>query len=126
MLTEHADVVAAVGESADAVERAAQGDAGDCFETGTALADAFESTLAERGVLSRLPGVLVAAVEAAGGALSAAPVAAPPYVTVTGRGPVLRATLDGGRLVVELQAFRLTNQHRYERRGDVAVDAVVR
>jgi len=126
VLAEYADVVAAVGESADAVERAAEGGSGAGFEDGAVVADALRSALAERGVLGRLPGVLAAAVEAAGGALAAEPVAAPPYVAVTSRGPVLRATLDGGRLVVELRAFRLTDRNRYERRDGVAVDAAVR
>lgn len=120
---EHADVLAGVGACADAVA-----DSWDdpTIDDGAALARALESCLAESGVLDALPGVLAAAVRAAGGTLSAEPVAAPPYVAVTSRGPVLRATLDGGRLVVELRAFRLTEETRYERRGGVAVQASVR
>jgi hypothetical protein len=123
VLSEHADTVAAVGESADAVVEA--WDAPTASD-GAALADALESCLAESGTLDALPDVLAAAVDAAGGTLSAAPVAAPPYVAVTSRGPVLRATLDDGRLVVELRAFRLTDDSGYERRDGVAVEASVR
>ena len=121
--TEHADVVAAVGACADAVVET--WDAPTASD-GAALADALESCLAASGALDSLPGVLAAAVRAAGGTLSAAPVAAPPYVAVTSRGPVLRATLDEGRLVVELRAFRLTDENRYARRDDVAVEASIR
>ncbi|MDH5019198.1 hypothetical protein [Halobacterium rubrum] len=121
--TEHADVVAAVGACADAVADSRDGlAAGD----GTAVAAALESCLDKSGTLGALPGVLAAAVDAAGGTLSAEPVAAPPYVAVTSRGPVLRATLDDGRLVVELRAIRLTDDNGYERRDGVAVEASVR
>lgn len=135
----YADVLAGVGESADAAAAAAAAVAGTdpadaaaaapgrVVEDGPALAAALRSQLADRGVLAELPGVLVAAVDAAGGSLPAdRVVAAPPYVAVTSRGPVLRATLDDGRLVVELLAFRLTGENGYERRADVAVDASVR
>lgn len=128
VLTDHAAVVAAVGASAAAVEttaHAADTERRHRFDDGSAVADALQSALAARGVLGQLPDVLAAAVDAAGGTLSAAPVAAPPYVAVTSRGPVLRATLDGGRLVVGLRVFRLTDGNRYERRGEVAVEASV-
>lgn len=121
--TEHVDVVAAVGACADAVA-----DSWDESTTsdGTALAGRLESCLAESGTLDALPGVLAAAVRAGGGTLPAEPVASPPYVAVTSRGPVLRATLGEGRLVVELRAFQLTDENRYERRDGVAVAASVR
>jgi len=123
MASEHADVVAAVGACADAVA-----DAWDSETTsdGAAIAATLESCLAESGTLDALPGVLASAVRAAGGSLPAEPVAGPPYVAVTSRGPVLRATLDDDRLVVELLAFRLTDENRYERREGVAIEASVR
>jgi hypothetical protein len=43
----------------------------------------------------------------AGGRLQADPVPAPPYVVVTSVGPLLRATLEAGRLVVTVRAFRV-------------------
>lgn len=121
--TEHANVVAGVGACADAV---ADTWAEPSTSDGTALAAALESCLAESETLDALPDVLATAVRAAGGTLSAEPVAGPPYVAVTSRGLVLRATLDEGRLVVELRAFRLTDGNRYERRDGVAVEAAVR
>lgn len=81
--------------------------------------------LSEAGVLDSLPGVLADAVTAAGGTLEAQPVAAPPYVVLTSRGPLLRATLGDDRLLVRLDCFRVTDGG-YERRDgvDVVVDAV--
>lgn len=120
---EHADVLAAVASCADAV---AETWGGDSTPDADAVASRLESCLAERDVLARFPGVLSDAVTAAGGELQADPVAGPPYAAVTSRGPVLRATLDGGRLVVELAVFRVTDDARYERTGDVAVNVAVR
>ncbi|MFC3477484.1 hypothetical protein [Halobacterium litoreum] len=121
--TEYADVVTAVGACADAV---AASWGGDATEDASAVADRLESCLAERGVLDALPGVLADAVNAAGGTMQASPVAAPPYVVVTSRGPVLRATLDGGRLVVTVAVFRVTGDRRYERAGGAPVTAELR
>jgi len=47
------------------------------------------------------------AVEATGYDLRASPVAGPPYVVVTSCGPVLRATIDPGRLVIRFDAFEV-------------------
>lgn len=121
--SEHADVLDAVGACADAV--AARWN-GDRTADAAAVAGPLQSCLAESGALDALPGVLVGAVDAAGGELQASPVAAPPYVAVTSRGPVLRATLDGGRLVVTVAAFRVTGDGDYERAGGVSVAVEVR
>ena len=119
---EHADVVARVDSCADAV--AASWDE-DSVEDAAAVSAPLEACLAEAGVLDELPGVLAGAVDAAGGELRAPPVAAPPYVVVTSRGPLLRATLDGGRLVVRFDAFRVADGGRYER-AETAVRAALR
>lgn len=121
---EHGDVTASVGTCADAV--ADSWDGGRTSDA-SAVADRLEACLAEHGVLDRLPAVLSDAVAAVGGELRASPVAAPPYVAVTSRGPVLRATLDDGRLVVELAAFRVADDATYERVPDgIVVRASVR
>ncbi|MFB6072626.1 MAG: hypothetical protein ABEJ88_06635 [Halobacterium sp.] len=120
---EHGDVVAAVDACADAVAESWDGDAAD---DAAAVADPLEACLAERGVLDALPGVLADAVAAAGGELQASPVAAPPYVVVTSRGPVLRATTDDGRLVARIDAFRVTTGGGYERAPATAVAVSVR
>lgn len=110
--TEHSDVVAAIEACADAV---AESWAGETTDDASLVADRMEACLSEHGVLDALPDVLVGAVEAAGGEIQAAPVAAPPYVVVTSRGPLLRATLPGGRLVVRFEAFCVTDDGCYER-----------
>lgn len=70
-----------------------------------AVVEPFERVLGETGTLDAAPGVLAAAVDAAGGRLEAQPVASPPYVAVTGEGVVLRATTDVGRVVVTVAPF---------------------
>ena len=90
----------------------------------------LRAVLSEAGLLGVYPSVLAECVAASGGELRAEPVAAPPYVTVTSRGPVLRATLDGGRLVVTLVIFDVEREAgdgrpRYVR-GAGAPEAVVR
>lgn len=122
--SECAAVVAAVNSCADAV--AASWD-GDATTDATLVADRLSACLSENDVLDALPAVLVGAVDAAGGAMQTSPVAAPPYVVVTSRGPLLRATLDEGRFLVRFEAFRVTEDGRYERAAsDPAVTAVVR
>lgn len=101
---ERADVVAAVGDCADRVAREWDGTR---TTDRAAVVAPLEDRLADRGLLDRLATVLAEAVEAAGYDLLATPVAAPPYVVVTSRGPILRATIDPGRLVVLLAAFEV-------------------
>ncbi|ELY43488.1 hypothetical protein [Natronorubrum sulfidifaciens] len=69
----------------------------------TRLRSALEAT----GLLEQLPLVLADVVAAMGYELRAQPVPAPPYVVVTSRGPLLRATIDPGRLVVRFDAFEV-------------------
>lgn len=112
---ERADVVAAVAACADAV---ADSWGRDWTDDGSGVADRLEACLSENGVLEVLPGVLAGAADAAGGELQASPVAAPPYVVMASRGPILRATLDDGRLVVRFDVFHVTDDGRYERTPD--------
>jgi len=102
LLGDRRGTVEATIECADAV-------AASWSEAGTtdrgAVVDPLYRTLSEAGLLEAYPSVLAECVAAAGGALPAEPVAAPPYVTITSVGPVLRATLDDGRLVVTLAVF---------------------
>jgi hypothetical protein len=88
----------------------------------------FRAALEAAGALGAAPAVLRECVTAAGGALSADPVAAPPYVVVTGEGLLLRATLET-RLVVAVRPFRLRPTTpgappRYERAGETPEAAV--
>jgi hypothetical protein len=118
---EWADVVAHVDSCADAVATSWDGTAVD---DATAVSAPLEGCLDETGVLEELPNVLAGAVDAAGAELQAPPVAAPPYVVVTSRGPMLRATLDAQRFVVRFDAFRVTEDGHYER-AETTVRATV-
>lgn len=104
-------------------DRVAKRWGGDSTTSRNAVVGPLSRELRETGLLSRFPDLLSAAVAAAGFSLPARPVPAPPYVVVTSRGPVLRATLTEGRLVISFCLFdvirggetryvRATNDHR--------------
>ena len=101
---EYADVVVEIDRCADAVA-----DARASTETNEVESprDGLQAALEATGVIGTLPAVLVTAVDAAGFELRAQPVPAPPYVVVTSRGPMLRATIDPGRLVVRFDVFEV-------------------
>lgn len=81
-----------------------------------AVVEPLRAGLEESGVLARLPSVLEAAVDATGHDLPTMPVAAPPYVVVTSRGAVLRATIPPGRLVIRFDAFDVARGEAVEYR----------
>lgn len=90
-----------------------------------AVVGPFREALGRRDLLTTAPTVLAECVAAAGGDLQATPVADPPYVVVTSTGLALRATLDGGRLVVRVDPFAVERDPvQYVRRGDAPEDAV--
>lgn len=101
------------GAAADAASDAGAGAAGwvrlDDGRLATPNRDAvvpvFRAVLDDRGLLTELPELLAAAVDAAGYTLPATAVPAPPYVAMTSTGPVLRGTVDDGRLVVRIDCF---------------------
>ncbi|WP_332898014.1 hypothetical protein [Haladaptatus sp. CMSO5] len=107
LLDTHGDTIAETLRCADAVRAAWDG------ETVTDRAQVvkpFRALLGKRGLLDQYPTLLAGAVEAGGERLQAPPVAAPPYVIVTSTGPVLRATLPEGRLVIRIEAFRVAGR----------------
>jgi len=115
LLDEHADLVGTVLDCADAVAAGWDGAATTDREQ---VVPPLRAALERAGILDRLPAVLDGCVAAVGGELSTRPVAAPPYVVVTSRGPMLRATLvdgrpveadrsPGNRLVVTVRAFEV-------------------
>ena len=121
---EHAGVCSAIEVCADTV---ADSWATPAAVGGRAIVDPFRTRLERTGVLEALPGVLADLVVTAGYRLSAPPAPAPPYVVVTSRGVILRATIEPGRLVVELEAFELDPAHHtYSRRDGLAVSASLR
>lgn len=78
-------------------------------------------------LLDRLVAVLIDAVEVAGFPLDPGPVPAPPYVVVGSRGPLLRATIDPGRLVIEFRVFDIetpSDDHRRSNPRYVPLDAL--
>nr|WP_240148806.1 hypothetical protein [Halorubellus sp. JP-L1] len=88
-----------------------------------AVVDPFERVLAETGTLDAATVVLADAVDAAGGSLRADLVPKPPYVVVTSRGLVLRATTDVGRVVVAVAPFAVERDPvRYALRDADAAD----
>lgn len=104
LLTDRRAVVEATIECADAV--AASWPEGWTTDRDRVV-DPLRTALAEAGLLGAYPSVLAECVGSAGGELRAEPVPHPPYVVVTTRGPVLRATLSPGRLVVTLSVFEV-------------------
>ncbi|MGA9402108.1 hypothetical protein [Haladaptatus sp.] len=100
--SEHEGTVSALLRCADTV---AEGWADDSTTDRSAVVGPLKRALRESGLLARFPDILAGAAGAAGFSLRATPVPAPPYVAVTSRGPVLRATVSGGRLVVSFRLF---------------------
>lgn len=101
VLDAHRETVTAVLRRADAV-------ASDLDEPATRdeVTAALDATL-DDDLRASLVDLLRGAVDATGRDLPAEPVPASPYLVVTARGPLVRATLADCRLVVLLRAFRL-------------------
>lgn len=119
----HPAVVQRILDCADAVVADWDGETSTSRE---AVVPPLRACLEASGVWSKFPTILAGAVETAGDSLSAPPVAAPPYVTVTSRGPLLRATISGGRLVVSFPVFSVVRgeSNRYARGATRPQDAV--
>jgi hypothetical protein len=124
LLAERHDLVASVLDCADAITA---GWDGDTTADRGQVTGPLRTTLERAGVLEQFPALLRECTDAAGGRLTADPVAAPPYVVVTSVGPMLRATLSGGRLVVTFRVFRIERDEdgpRYARDARSVGDAV--
>lgn len=114
LLANHAGTVASVIDAADAV---AEGRAPPTEPA--AVTEPLRAELDRDDVTAALLDALADAAAAVGEELPHDPVPEPPYLAVTSRGPVLRATLDAGRLVVVVRAFRVARSPvRYVRAGD--------
>ncbi|MFC4543547.1 hypothetical protein ACFO5R_16595 [Halosolutus amylolyticus] len=121
---EHAAVVAGIDHCADQV--AAPWDTARTTDP-SRVADSLGSALETTGLLERLTVVLADAVDATGHDLQARPVPGPPYVVVTSRGPVLRATIEPGRLVIRFDVFEVVRDPgpAYHRLDGIAVDVAL-
>jgi len=77
------------------------------------IRDPLSALLEDRDLLEPTLGLLDSGARALGTTIEGTPVPAPPYLTVTSRGPVCRATLaDGRRLVVEMRLFEVARRPR--------------
>ncbi|WP_331236454.1 hypothetical protein [Natronorarus salvus] len=121
LLSEHDDLLRTTAECADRV--AAMWD-GAYVEDRIEVVPPLSTRLSETGVTDRLPVVLSDAVSVLDESLPAPPVPAPPYVTVTSVGPVLRATLSGSRLVLTIRVFTVDGG-RY-RRAEEPIEETLR
>ncbi|MDJ1433469.1 hypothetical protein [Halostagnicola sp. A-GB9-2] len=70
----------------------------------------LQSALESAGILETLPVVLSDAVESAGYDLESTPVPAPPYVVLTSRGPICRATIEPGRVLIRFDVFDIVRK----------------
>lgn len=100
VLDAHRDTVVAVLASADVAARDLEEPA-TRQEVTAALTAAIDDDLG-----AALVDLLRRGVDATGRSLQAEPVPASPYLLVTARGPLVRATLADCRLVILLRAFR--------------------
>jgi len=122
VLRDHEETLASVLVAADVV--AADWET-DRTTRRSAVSEPLESELRRRNLEGPLLEVLATAVTAVDRELPAEPVPAPPYLTVNGRGPLLRATVDGGRVLVAIAAFTVERDPvRYVRSGDRPADVL--
>lgn len=103
---DHEETLRAVAECADTVEASWP----ESVQVDAALiSDPLEECLREAETFQTLLELLRTAVTTAGRTVPADPVPAPPYITITSRGPVLRGPTAGGRLVVTIEVFEVRN-----------------
>jgi hypothetical protein len=120
ILDEHRETVTGVVDTGTAVASAIEGwpvtDAGQ-------IRQPLEGLLRERGLLAELLELLGTGADALDTEIRGRPVAAPPYLVVTSRGPLCRGTLAAGRrLVVELSLFAVDRRPRQYRFCDPDVE----
>ena len=110
LLESHCEPFERALSCADAV---AAGWDGDATTDRGAVVPPYRAALREAGLREPLVGALAAALAATDHDLAADPVAAPPYLVVTGQGVVLRGPLSAaGRLVATLRAFTVAPYRR--------------
>lgn len=108
LLADHKQTIEAVLEAASAIA-----DAHGPFTEPQLLRRVLTEQLQTHELLEPLLAMLTTATEAVGETVQGAPIPAPPYLSVTSRGPVCRGTLsDGRRVVIELVTFAVERQPR--------------
>ena len=118
--TEHAETIEIMNRCADSITLGWQTDAdGVLFTTKKEkITQQLPIVFDRAGIHTQLRTMLVDLVDTLGEPLSVTPVAAPPYVVVGSTGPIIRAALSIGRLVVTFQLFTIvkhTTHVRYKR-----------
>lgn len=76
-----------------------------------AVVPALDRELEAAGAKAECVDLLREVVPTTGFELLAEPVAAPPYLVVTGRGVLLRVTVEAGRLVILLRGFEVDREN---------------
>jgi hypothetical protein len=107
LLDAHFEPLERALSSADAVAAGWDGEA-----TTDRAVGPYRTLLERAGLPAALVAALVDAVQFAGHDLAAQPVAAVPYLAVTGEGVVLRGPTNDGRIVVTLRAFEVDPYRR--------------
>lgn len=122
MLDHHGDLVGTALACADEVGKSVPTPAGRQVVT-----TRLKRALREAGAFPEFVGVVWTAADALDTELPAEPVAAPPYVVVTARGPMVRATVEPGRVVVLVRCFERADEGyvRGEATGADAVEVTV-
>lgn len=96
---------------------------GKTVSEGSQVTDPLARQLDDAGLREQLLSAITTGVDATGGELPGSPVPAAPYVVVTSRGPLCRATLDDGRRVVLLfELFAVERRPRTYRFRDPSPD----
>lgn len=115
LLETHRELLSEIIELARSVSRRRSR---DCAAS-ERIVNPLRARLEQRGLLEGLLDVLATGVAETDGQMGADPVAAPPYVVVTSRGPMCRGSLtDGRRLVVLLELFAIERRPRVYRFRD--------
>lgn len=91
------------------------------------ITEPLEECLRERGIFPSLLAVLRSGISLAGRTLAADPVSAPPYLSITSLGPVLRGPTPDGRLVITITVFEVREgsprtYHRTEEPYRISID----
>lgn len=103
LVATHRETLAATVDAGGAVARAWPADR---VADAGAVRRPLETVLRERGLVTDLLDLLEAGAGVMDASIQGSPVPAPPYLAITSRGPLCRATLSGGdRLVVRVALF---------------------
>lgn len=117
---------ATLATTVDAARAVAAGWDGEAVADPNRITAFLERELRDRGLATDLLALLETGADVLDTEVQGDPVAAPPYLAVTGRGPVVRATLaDGRRLVIVVSLFAVERDPTRYRFRDPGPDDVL-